>query len=186
MVEINELSNTTSLWNFIMKAKSTPRCKLSKDKSICKFVWLKLQFICTYLHEWFQVIEKSKKTSMDVNEEKTLDLSHHQLQKWDIKKAVQILRGKILHFQMFLFLVLKYIYCTLFILLCRGKTNEEDFLFSSYPSISKRQPVDLPSKWFFRGISESSMARPTQQQAWEFVWDRFLITFKGTSDQKGD
>ena len=130
--------------------------------------------------------KKQKKTSMDVNEEKTLDLSHHQLQKWDIKKAVQILRGKILHFQMFLLLVLKYIYCTLFILLCRGKTNEEDFLFSSYPSISKRQPVDLPSKWFFRGISESSMARPTQQQAWEFVWDWFLNTFKGTNDQKGD
>ena len=77
-------------------------------------------------------------------------------------------------------------YCTLFISLCRGKTNEEDFLFSSYPSIFERQHVDLSSKWLFRGISESSMARPTQQQAWEFVWDWFLITFKGTNDQKGD
>ena len=43
---------------------------------------------------------------MDDNEEKTLDLSHHQLQKWDIKKAVQILRGKILYTQMFLFIYL--------------------------------------------------------------------------------
>ena len=47
---------------------------------------------------------KKAKTSMDDNEENTLDLSHHQLQKWDIKKAVQILRGKILYTQMFLFI----------------------------------------------------------------------------------
>ena len=56
----------------------------------------------------------------------------------------------------------------------RGKENEKNFLFNSDPGLFEWQPINDPSKWFFRGISESSMARLTQQQAGKLVWDWFF------------